>query len=711
MSDDRESTGSTGAAAATPEAGARWRAFPDNLRLRVLPAGAGTSGSSDLAEPFSPLAERGRFSRVLAAAIVGPKGEVVRDLALKLQSDEYPATNLPDWTNEDVDRQWATQYERVCRAAAAGAAPAVIDVFPPAGDGGAAEFPAMLYCKKTREFFAAPCPLCGCGLRVCRDSALLEASGLPRYDRSLARFLYCQACRERPEHRFYTLLLDDPALRSTAPVGEQADLYAALGDLAREGGPLPCHGCEHQPTCHPSGAEGDAVRYLTPLSFYDFRCYATERFDLHYSELIRFVGGAAVPDVGGSPAAALTARRRFLFQGDPRGRLPLEVLRVKIAVFSQAVAAVRQLHASTGLPHLAVSAENLMVRLSETGRSLPSLYGIETRLLGVGTLRERIFEGLDATRLEVPSLVPPPVREASWASSLFVRAGGAHEGELRIQSVRDDPTDGRMSIEAELSAESYAFDEVSPKDVIHVKVRQARPVPLSFEFIGHPLGRGDDRVRLRSVSVQAAASQKRSLMDLGDQTTIRATFLAYPCLHVPCDIESLGLLLFTTLVANSARGPAAISRAARGLCDRVFAFAEEHPEAEADALAEIAAEAVARAQEEGWLSPRNLYDNPETFPIEAEGNLSPHWRAALVLGLRALTRTPGFGFCRAHDDFETAHPEGPADHFLAELEILQEAIDDELLQMQGRRREMAEAVRRMRGRVRPGAAPRRSGAR
>jgi hypothetical protein len=71
-----------------------------------------------------------------------------------------------------------------------------------------------------------------------------------------------------------------------------------------------------------------------------------------------------------------------------------------------------------------------------------------------------------------------------------------------------------------------------------------------------------------------------------------------------------------------------------------------------------------------------------------------------MLGLRALVQVPGFGFCRRHDDFDPAHPEGTADHLLAELGILGHNLDAELLDMQGKRQEIAEAVARVREQLR-----------
>ena len=676
-------------------AGAQWQAFPPGLRLELVYASPPPGKRyEDLAEPFVALGERGRFSRALAARAAGPAGETVRELALKMQSDDYPIGSLPAWSNADVDAQWDEQYALVRSAAAHGAAPEVVDVLPVGTGAGPPQLPPTLFCKLQRAFFAAPCPLCGGALHVCRDNTLLEAKGLPRYDGSLERFLYCTTCSGTADHRFYTLMLGDPSLRQRAPVGEQTDLFPALARLAREGGALPCYGCSNVPACYPAGGAGDAVRYLTPLSFYDFRCFASERLDLHYDEFTAAIGGkqgVIAPSVGQGRGRI----RSFLFEHDLRGRLPLEILRLKLLAFTQVVAAVSALHRATRRPHLGLSPENIMVRLGGPAYGLPILYRFDVRLLGIGTNLHRTLEGLDDARLAVPLLITPPFRDNTFASTLLASSAAVQEGMLSIAALSKGENDEPI-IEGELRSDAFDVSALTPKDALHITVRQGRPLPLTVELLANPTRVDAAVVRVRSAALRADAGQIRQLEALVGQGPIRAAFTVYPCLHAPCDIESLGMLLFTTLATNAEQGPAAVGRAARALSQGLLDFRKSHPDAGGEELAGFVREGLQRTASEGPLAPRHLFHDPQRFPEEAAGALDGYWRAALVLALRALTRAPGFGFCRAHDDFDPAHPEGPADHLLSELDILGHGIDEELLLMQGRRREMSEAIRRVR---------------
>jgi len=692
-----------------PQAGTRaaarsgapsWQAFPATaslaLDLAIPPAGR---TFEELAEPFVPLGERGRFTRTLAATVTGPTGGPLLEVALRIQSDEYAVPSLAEWTNLEVDAQLARQYDLLRASSAAGGSPRLLEILAPSRAGGPPCLPPTLFCKTKRAFFPAPCPECGAGLQVCRDDGLLETKGLPRYDRSLERFLYCAHCSgTSPQHRFFTLLSSDPDLPSRAPVGEQTDLYAALGSLARGGGPLPCHGCDQVDICHPASGIGEARRRLTSLSFYDFTCVVTERCDLHYDDFVRVIGMGAGDGEGRAPGGGSRrgARRRFLFEGDPRGKLPLEILRLKLGVFAQVVDAVRQIHHATRQPHLGLAPENLMVRVGRPAHGLPALYRTEVRVLGVGSSLERRLAGLDASGLVSPLLVPPPLRADLFASSLLSSKTMPQDVEMRVLSVAEDGT-GRSVVEVEITSGGFDLSSVSFKDALHVRVRQAKPLPLNVELLGNPVRREEEALVLRSVALRADHSHLRSLRDLIGQEAIQATCIVYPCLHVPCDIESLGILLFTTLAANATSPPPArIARFAHRLADQVLAFVDDHPTAGGEDVGAFASDCIRREGDGGWLAVQNLYEEPGRFPSTAAPAVDPYWNAALVLALRALTRTPGFGFCRSHDDFDPAHPEGPADHFLSELEILGQKVDDELLQMRGRQEEMAEAIRRVR---------------
>src|SRR5262249_54308581 len=149
------------------------------------------------------------FSRVLLAEVQGTRDTPLLRVAVKLQSDEYPF--LPEGagagvTSDGVESAWQREVGILERCGPAGSGSLPPLAVPERSPGAPALLPPTIYCKRRRAFFAAPCPTCGAPLADVRDDRLLESLGLPRRDRSLARFLSCQACQASGTGRLWALL-------------------------------------------------------------------------------------------------------------------------------------------------------------------------------------------------------------------------------------------------------------------------------------------------------------------------------------------------------------------------------------------------------------------------------------------------------------------------------------------------------------------------
>src|SRR4029453_292688 len=186
-----------------------------------------------LAAPFVTVGDRGGFSRVLLADVVGVREAPLLRVVVKLQSDEYPF--LPEGTgvtNPDVEAAWAREADLLARCA-----PAAVGIPPPVEvldrrPGEPAVLPPTLYCKRRRAFFTAPCPTCGAPLTDVRDDRLLESLALPLRDRPLVRFLPCRVCGPA---RLWTLFRE-PDMAPSAPVGDAQDLFRPFAPLAHPAG-------------------------------------------------------------------------------------------------------------------------------------------------------------------------------------------------------------------------------------------------------------------------------------------------------------------------------------------------------------------------------------------------------------------------------------------------------------------------------------------
>jgi hypothetical protein len=291
----------------------------------------------------------------------------------------------------------------------AAAAPEIVRWFDPGPEEDRGR--PVLFCKTVRRTFHPLCSSCLGPLRDCRDDDLLRSAGLPAYSESSARFLYCAACAPASPV-FYS--------ESPAPEGSTADVRGP-SRLARDGGAIlraevsedarerlerqfPCYTCERREECYPEGAEAStpipAESRLTPFSFHDLQAIPMEPLPLGYGEFADLLGGAdwaamreravAEPGASGRGAAiapvepSLLSRHRWFHRSDRSGRFPLEVLRLKLALFGQAARGVRGVHEASGRAMLGLGPGHVMVDLGGPGEDLPAFWSFKAKVIDVG---------------------------------------------------------------------------------------------------------------------------------------------------------------------------------------------------------------------------------------------------------------------------------------------------------------------------------------
>jgi hypothetical protein len=675
--------------------------FP-SLRLATAEAPPGMEPEA-LADPFVTLGDRGGFSRVLLAEVLGAHDMPLLRVAVKLQSDEYPF--LPEGagvglTSDDVEAAWEREVDLLERCGAAGSGvPSPVEVLERAA-GAPALLPPTIYCKRRRAFFAAPCPTCGGPLADVRDDRLLESLGLPRRDRSLARFLACARCQGSGSGTLWTLLKEPDA--GTA-VGDAQDLFHAFAPLARRPGhALPCQGCEHVPRCYPEHAAGEALRLLTPVTFYESRAVALPLAQLRWDEAMRLAGGASfdsiVDGVGVEPGRARELRRlgpvlapqsSHLFAHDVAGKLGLEVLRTKLGLFAQLCRATAALHRHAHAPHLGIAPGRVLACIDPEPSGLPWLWRLGVRLVGLGNARARpvpstASDALPAVPYERPLLVdpvfaPPRLRETPLADLPGVATL------LAVTPVGD----ASAVLELAIEAETVELSSVSRGDLLDVSIVQARP-PLALKLVAAPLAAPERRLTLRTLPFPAGAGLRDTLAQLVGTPLPRTRFTVQPCLHVPVDVHALGMMLLTGLLGHASRSPAAVAvavqEARQRLVHRAIGRGEGAEALIAAAVEELAADAFAK---------RHLFDDPEAHEAAAAAVPDSLWLDALLIGLRAVTWLRGFGICHDAADFDPQHPEVKTEFLLELVESLLRRVDAALFGLPGRGAEVRAALARI----------------
>ena len=677
------------------------------LARREAPPG---KAPEDLVDPFLTLSDRGSFSRTLHAHLVGPGGDTVLSFALKLQSDEYPVPpgglSARGLTNVGVEERWKREVELARSAGPEGVGIcAPLDVLQPNGTDGIGHMAPTAYCKRREAFFPLFCPACGGPLRDVRSEQVLEQRGLPGYGTSLARFLGCETCLAEPSVPLWALIHEGAGEGVVEDWAALVSAYAevALGEAPASGAAaeLPCTGCEHVQDCFRAPEEAaDALRLLTPVTFYESRCLAYPTFDLRLDEFGALLGGASEDDlearIGDSGRLAVlkpilagvaSGSDRYYFSQDTAGKFGLEVLKLKLTAFRSLCRAVGALHRHTQEPHLSVSPSRAMIRLHRERASVPKLWDFDLTLLGLGNTRARDLRGLGDIELK-----PVPYERPISIESEFA-APPLRQGELSdlpchlVLTAVHPEQDGRFRIEGVVESERIDARTVEEKDLVTVAVVQARP-PLSLKLAAHPSAISRGALNFRSAPMELTAGLRVQLDQLIGERLGRAKFTVLPCLHVPCDIHSLGRTLFALILSNASQRSADVGTEVDRIADALSEHARAHPQDSSASLLEKARELL-RAD---TFHKRQLFYRPDEFPSAAEAIPDEAWFGTLVLGLRAVTMIRGFGVCRSYSDFDPTHPEVNVEYLLQLLDTLIRKVDDALFGLSGRAREIGDVI-------------------
>ena len=656
-------------------------------------------------DPFVPLNDAGRFSRVLLGRVASGSNHTLHPVAVKIQRGFYrPAASgstKETLTNPLLEGMWKREREHLLKCAG--------DEVIPLIDLGEASFRnrPVTFCKKVRAYFHPPCPKCGGPLSDCRDDALLRDHGLPEYSKSITRYLACAACLAKPGRKtFYTQATDaDEHLTGEADVRRRTELYRDFGaivnslsdrDRASIAPTFPCAACPHRAECYPAeGAQGKPIpaeTRLVPVSYHEFHLLPLEVMELHYDEMSDLIGGAswqvlrdrvrqtAAP--GREPVLSaidpvFTSPIQWIYRADTSGRFALEVLHLKLNLFSQVCRGLRAYHARCREPHMDVSPSQVMVDIIPGSTNLPARWTFRAKLIGVAGphrllpvvsgLPELLVPGADGDRM----FVSPMVRKAEFGREESLR--------VTIRSVK--PDGNRIRIEGSASSERARMESCQPGDVLRF-VPAAGSGPLEGKTIWGTVDAPEERgIRFTAIHDAAGSEAKKP----GD---FDASVAIFPRFQVPCDLYGLGMLLFRTLLVNDTTDLLSVDDGVQRVLKKLALWLEGK---KSPAAARVAGELmpIVEREKEVFSSPAVLFlqedreERPRALPTRL-------WSDVLLFGFKLLTTIEGFSFATGHADFPTDHPEGMLDLVMTELAGLEDRVRIELFSRGDRDREISD---------------------
>jgi hypothetical protein len=362
------------------------------------------------------------------------------------------------------------------------------------------------------------------------------------------------------------------------------------------------------------------------------------------------------------------------------------MLRLKVGLFAHLCEATAALHRHTRAPHLGIVPSRVLAALPAGSDGLPWLWRLGVRLAGLGNARPR--EQPDDVAANVvyarPRLIDP-----TFAAAALRQLPIADVPATVVPRQVSEGADGTI-LELDVRADSVDAGSVSDRDRVEIAIVQGRP-PLSLSLSGTIVGQSERVLRVRTARSRVDPTALATLRQLVDQPLTRGRMTVQPCLHVPADVHSLGMMLLVSLLGHDRRGAGEVASAVQDVCERLVLAARGRA---ADDDRVIVEQAVRLLGSEAFAKEHILAD-PGVRPEVARGIPDELWLEALLLGLRAVTTLRGFSICRSPADFDPGHPEVKTEFLLQTARGLARRIDAALFGLPGRAREMHQVLARV----------------
>ncbi len=666
----------------TPESG---------FRFEIATSATMAAGRSD---SFVSLSEGGLSSRVLLARIGLPGGEPISWVAVKIRRNAYRVAHSPGQraqvTNRIIDEQW--EFERNSLLARQPCIGGLHPAFTSWAERG--QFPPILFCSASQQYFHPPSPYSGRPLSVCRDDALLQSVGLRPYSESTSRYLYCPIQAESQKSDPFGVIFWSHAKTPEEPTparvkvhrGEQlySDVWPVIESLIAgdskeltESARGSCFG--------PDFRFGDLKRdRLVILSYYDTEILPLSVAELNYDEVCMMLGGSDWEDLwrGGGATALVEGRtkviegakratgygRQFYYADDDSGLFPLECLLLKLAHFRELCLRVEALHSRLHRPHLDLSPAHAVSSLKCAGM-MPKRWGFDLSLVDLGSA-SALPEAGDAGCPD--AVFRPPLDPDSVYSAPFMRDevfGKSELSHLIISTAElitdaDGKTRGRL--ELDLMAATLRARKMSMRDVLLISLPPPAHDLASLVLYANVREHVEGGIRCLATTPPVDKAVFAAIEAMTNRVIYDREVIYYRAFAYPCDIYSLGMLLFRTLLVHDGQDILAIAESLKYVTGKIELTA---PRGESPHPRQV--EIMFREHIRGDARTFNRYSVLHSRDKRAANrNSIPEdvWEELLVLGFRMASFFKRFSICEDNGDFDPADPG-------AKVKLVRERID------------------------------------
>lgn len=433
---------------------------------------------------------------------------------------------------------------------------------------------------------------------------------------------------------------------------------------------------------------------------------------IHYDKYCDLLGGARwdqlfdpmlpsdllIPDqaIQRDIASRFLSSDQFLYTDDITGLYPLEILWLKWNLFTDLCKGILKFHADRRIPHLNIQPVNIWITIPDhVTDTLPARW-----IFGLRIPDSEIsipFRDPDMPVQYSPRLFCQPKDSQSLYAAPIIRK--------RSPGQEEDVT---VLIRSKEKARKHQGSEIRAILQVHLISENIRPSEFSeMDVFRVILNFNDENIPPVNIWGGKVESTERGLPIRGDTDPItpavwealeresqsvfyKSKVKIYQSLHVPCDLYSLGMMLFRTFLVNDNQDFFMVEQIIHRIADSLEPMVQGlEPDRDKDIL--IRRLRTRLIEERVFPKETALFRGEDRRLAEGCSFIQDDiWYEILLTGLRLITWIPGFSFCRSHGDFDIENPQYSMDKVMRPVEALRKRIRIELFGSRQRNREVLE---------------------
>lgn len=376
---------------------------------------------------------------------------------------------------------------------------------------------------------------------------------------------------------------------------------------------------------------------------------------LHWDKVCDLLGGSdwsTIPEPFQSLPplrSRFSSGRQFLFQDDP-ARLPLESLWLKLSAFVCLCHRVVEFYERQQRPYLSLDPRHVTVRASDhTVAWLPARWLFAVELDAAKGATSLVHERM-SKEMARNIFLPSADLDAAYAAPVMRQWPMSREvsGRVLLRSVERIPDDtneqvARGLLRAHVFSDGVSFSDFSDHDAIHVTFRLPGSGATMVCFWARRVEEAERGVVVSGVMDPISQAAWAQLERARQQVFSDARIVVYRAFHHACDLYSLGMLLFRSLLVNSSQSLEQVQQRLGLVLERLEPLVQGlNPDDHWTVFKRVSG----RLQEQG-----GVFGPPSACLSEYI------WYDALILGVRLVCWIPGFSFCTSAGAVDERVPE------------------------------------------------------